>query len=70
MDLILILTVVSSDHSLIINSSPTTYDDRHQLFSDLCRLEAGSPKWLSEVQIGSTKDETGWSIWSEIDCKT
>ncbi|KAF3560589.1 hypothetical protein DY000_02012465 [Brassica cretica] len=33
------------------------------------RLEARSPKWLLEVQIGSTKDVTGWSIWSEIDCK-
>ena len=30
------------------------------------RLEAGLPKWLLEVQIGSTKDVTGWSIWSEI----
>ncbi|KAF3541953.1 hypothetical protein F2Q69_00023445 [Brassica cretica] len=33
-------------------------------------LEVGSPKWLLEVQIRSTKDVTGWSIWSEIDCKT
>ncbi|KAF3524866.1 hypothetical protein F2Q69_00046303 [Brassica cretica] len=32
-------------------------------------LEAGSPKWLLGVQIGSTKDVTGWSIWSEIDLR-
>ncbi|KAF3582037.1 hypothetical protein DY000_02031395 [Brassica cretica] len=40
------------------------------LLVDFCyRLETGSSKWLLEVQVGSTKDVTGWSIWSEIDCK-